>query len=303
MKKNNQKHLLCIENLFNILSFGDRSEIKEAKKSINELWRKDYKIFIKSKKIIFKIIDNFDLINDVHNKSAVISGMDLFFLALADDYFVKLKNFIVKNIQHPDGRVREAARKTGDWLYCSLTSRAEPFIYPEKKLLSTKQKDDQKTACRQYLEFVNELEFLIDKYDDNKEKVKYINGMKPSVNKSLQMIWSRLTDSPVYRRIFKQLTNTALEISVKREEIEKKLEELLKQTESDFSLEDIKKIIYNEKDQNDLVKIIEIFDNGQNVDDLNSVLAIVNDAWNYFPHKCLDGLSPMEKFFKHKQSS
>lgn len=82
-----------------------------------------------------------------------------------------------------------------------------------------------------------------------------------------------------------------------RKEIEKKLEELLKQTKSDFSLENIKEIIYNEKDQNDLVKIIEIFDKGQNIDDLNSILAIVNDAWNYFPHKCLNGLSPAERPF------
>jgi len=27
-------------------------------------------------------------------------------------------------------------------------------------------------------------------------------------------------------------------------------------------------------------------------------LQVINNAWNYFPHKCLDGLCPMEKILE-----
>lgn len=88
---------------------------------------------------------------------------------------------------------------------------------------------------------------------------------------------------------------TKLQILQKREEIEDELLEMLKETGSDFGLEDIKDIIYNEDGQDSLTDIIAMFDNGQGLVELENVLEIVNEAWNYFPHKILGGLSPAEK--------
>ncbi|MDO8570934.1 MAG: hypothetical protein Q7R97_05100 [Candidatus Daviesbacteria bacterium] len=86
-----------------------------------------------------------------------------------------------------------------------------------------------------------------------------------------------------------------LQILQRRKEIEQELVDLLKETGSDFSLEDIKEIIYNEDGQDSLTDIIAMFDNGLGLVELENVLEIVNDAWNYFPHKILGGLSPIEK--------
>lgn len=88
------------------------------------------------------------------------------------------------------------------------------------------------------------------------------------------------------------------EILKKRQEIEDAISKLLKETESKLMLEDIKSAIYNENDINDLNKIIFSFDKGQNIDELNKIIQIINDAWNYFPHKCLDGLCPYQKFLE-----
>jgi len=49
-----------------------------------------------------------------------------------------------------------------------------------------------------------------------------------------------------------------------------------------------------EKETDDMQDIITMFDDG-NVENLSNVLEIITDAWNYFPHKILDGLSPTEK--------
>jgi len=88
----------------------------------------------------------------------------------------------------------------------------------------------------------------------------------------------------------------------KREEIRKDLLDLLKNSNSDFTLEDIEEVIYNEKGDNEFSKIISIFDKGQNLDELNEILQLLNDAWNYFPHKNLGGLCPMEKILEYQEN-
>lgn len=89
------------------------------------------------------------------------------------------------------------------------------------------------------------------------------------------------------------------QIIERREEIEKELLDLLEETKSDFGLDDIKVIIYNEDGQDDLTKVIAMFDCGQGLSEMSAILEVINDAWNYFPHKCLDDLCPMEKILEH----
>lgn len=289
------------EELFAVLATGTREEVRDAKKRIEKIGREDRELFKRADEFVFKVIANFDSIPDAGHKAAVISGMSFFYLTLADDNFDVLKNFIVKNLQHPDGRVREAARKTGEWLFISLSSRAEPFVYPKDKPLSEEQKAGQVVARKQYIDFVAEIEALIDQCDDMDEDTEYIDEMKPSVHKSLQSYWDQLTESPSYRRAVEQSRPIPLEVFMKRKEIENELENKLKEVGSDFDLEYIKQIIYEEDGTDDLTDIIMLFDTGQGAVELQDVLEIVNEAWNYFPHKILDGLSPAEKLLEYRR--
>ena len=88
----------------------------------------------------------------------------------------------------------------------------------------------------------------------------------------------------------------------RREEIEQELGELLNEHQSDFDLDYIKSIIYNEEENDDMMKIVAIFDRGR-PDELENVLDLATDAWNYFPHKLLNGLSPMGMIEKSKKKS
>ncbi len=85
------------------------------------------------------------------------------------------------------------------------------------------------------------------------------------------------------------------QILKRRAEIEQDLLEMLKETESPFSLEHIKDAIFNEEDTDDMMKIVAMFDRGGDASELENILDLVSDAWNYFPHKILNGLSPAEK--------
>lgn len=87
-----------------------------------------------------------------------------------------------------------------------------------------------------------------------------------------------------------------------RKEIEQELTDRLKKNKSDFSLQDIKNIIFYEEDSDDLTEVVAMFDLGQDISELNDILQLINDAWNYFPHKTLDGLSPMEIILKRQEN-
>lgn len=92
------------------------------------------------------------------------------------------------------------------------------------------------------------------------------------------------------------------QILKRREEIEQELLEMLGETKSDFGLEDIKRVIYNEKDSDDMMKVVAMFDRGGDASELGNILELVNDAWNYFPHKIIDGISPAEKILEYQKN-
>lgn len=94
---------------------------------------------------------------------------------------------------------------------------------------------------------------------------------------------------------------TKQQILARRKKIEKELLDMLKEAKSDFGLDYIKEIIYNEDGQDSLTDIIAMFDTGQGAAELQNVLELVNDAWNYFPHKVIGSLSPAEKLLEYRE--
>ena len=93
------------------------------------------------------------------------------------------------------------------------------------------------------------------------------------------------------------------QILERRKEIEQELVNMLKKTKSPFSLEHIKDIIFHEEDNDDMQKVIAIFDRGGNIVELSNILELASDAWNYFPHKIIDGISPAEKLLEYQNKS
>ncbi|MCR4277430.1 MAG: hypothetical protein NUV85_00220 [Candidatus Berkelbacteria bacterium] len=286
-----------LEELLTILMVGKRSEFKEAKKEIEKLWHADRKAFNKASRVVLEYLPRFDQIQTPENQVAFCSGLSSFYFTLGDDYFNELKDFTLKVLQHSHGSVREAIRKTAEWLFISLSSRVEPFAYRRKNKPKYKREATKIVATMQYRKFVRELEELIEQYDDN-VRVDYIQEMKPSVCKSLQLYWSRLTEGYTYRKILEQSHVVPRQILIKRKEIEQDIARLLEVTKSDFGLEFIKTIIFDENGHDDLTGAISIFDTGIGQSELENILETLTDAWNYFPHRSLGGLSPAEKILE-----
>jgi hypothetical protein len=91
------------------------------------------------------------------------------------------------------------------------------------------------------------------------------------------------------------------EIIDRQKEIEQELVEMLVETESDFTLEDIKDAIFHEEETDDMMKVVAMFDLGGDASELSNILELVTDAWNYFPHQALGGLSPVEKSLEYRE--
>lgn len=91
-------------------------------------------------------------------------------------------------------------------------------------------------------------------------------------------------------------------ILARRKEIEGEIVDMLKETESDFTLDHVRDAIYNEEDNDDMMKVVAMFDRGGDASELSNVLELVTDAWNYFPHKVLGGISPAEMLLKHQKN-
>lgn len=90
------------------------------------------------------------------------------------------------------------------------------------------------------------------------------------------------------------------QILKRRKEIEKELVNMLKKTKSHFSLEHVKDVIFHEEENDDMNKIVAMFDRGGDVSELSNILELATDAWNYFPHKTLNGLSPADKLLEYQ---
>lgn len=66
-------------------------------------------------------------------------------------------------------------------------------------------------------------------------------------------------------------------------------------------MDDIKQAVYEEDDSKCMMEIIAMFDKGQGINEFNKIMEIVNEAWKYFPHKMIDGLSPAEKLMEREE--
>ena len=90
------------------------------------------------------------------------------------------------------------------------------------------------------------------------------------------------------------------QILERRKEIEQEVVEMLKETKSDFSLQDVKDAIFYEEENDDMNKVVMMFDRGGDISELSNILELATDAWNYFPHKILNGLSPADKLLEYQ---
>jgi len=87
------------------------------------------------------------------------------------------------------------------------------------------------------------------------------------------------------------------EILSRRESVERRLSAALKQSRSSLTVSGYKDAIFHGPDVSQfrayLMEALEVF--GYDIEDASEdIISVIQDAWNYFPHQCLQGQCPAE---------
>ncbi len=291
---------MTFTELFKIILTADKGRSREAARKVRK--------FLYSSQNDGKSRDYLDIIDTAPDTYAKISEdwrQENFVIAVSVIYFLHNREnrsdflffWFFQLLQHKNGNIRHAAVRMIQHELGSLTYHIRFLDEKSKHLgLTNEQADNILFGLRANLNNLAE-----NSWNDSYRKFKYINDLPSGTYKSVRLILSLLDDycNDVAN---KTQIETKEQILERRKEIEQELVEMLKEAKSDFGLDDIKEIIYNENGQESLTDIIAMLDAGQSAAELQNVLEIINDAWNYFPHKLLGGISPAEKLLEHRRN-
>ncbi|MDD4358280.1 MAG: hypothetical protein PHY30_00500 [Candidatus Pacebacteria bacterium] len=304
-----------IENLIKIIKVGTREEVKQAQKKVEEFF---HNVYIESRddgewafSAFLEELKTFEEIKDIEHQAWFINTLKWPIYAIGEENFERWSSFLLNCVRHPSGKIRQAAIRAIDNLIIFL--RLDKSEKPDSKNEEFEEIVDdnrKRFGC-----FVLAVEKLTEEYNEKRfNRYKYINNLPVGVYKSLQsLLVDVLLKSEFFENIYKEFLEeinedynrpkiTEESIIKERKEAEKQLENLVESTNSELSLQDVKDIIFNEKDRDGSMKrLIDNFNKGQEINEWDEILQIIVKAWNYWPHKRLNGLCPAEKVLEYQQ--
>ncbi|MFA6587692.1 MAG: hypothetical protein WCT08_01345 [Patescibacteria group bacterium] len=190
-----------------IIKSGSRAEVKEAQKQIEKFWykirfprrekdKKTYEVFVYE-------IRNLGKIENLDNKAYLINTLKWPFLAIGEEHFEEWSEFILKYIQNPSGKIRQAIIHATDYLIMG-TMMDLNFDFKNNNKISQSDKDRIGKNRDRFGDFVHRTELLLEKYDKPEfHRYKYIEKMPSSVYKSLQkLLVEVLLRSEYYENIY-----------------------------------------------------------------------------------------------------
>lgn len=321
------KNMKTFTELFNAILTVDEEISRRAAREVRK--------FLYSRKSggknEYKQIKN--IINTAPNVYAKISEdwrRENFAMAVSVIYYLHDKesepdflfSWLFQLLQHKNGNIRQAAVRM-------IQSELGPLTYfircPGRKSdfhkFSSEKSEQILFGLRANLNSLAE-----HSWKDSYKKYKYVDQLPSGTYKSIQLILSLLDDYSSDVTDQEIQVETKEEILERRKEIEQDLVDMLKETDptsprlrrgkEQFTLQDVKDAIFHEEDNDDMMKVVAMFDpssrtqgvhygagRGGDASELSNVLELVTDAWNYFPHKILGGISPSEKLLEHHQKT
>ena len=194
-----------LKNLIEIIKTGRPEEVKRAQKEIEKFWQDFYIPNRKEGKKAFSIfleeIKKFDEIQDIDHRTYFINTLKWPFWAIGEEYFEEWADFVLKYIQDPSGKIRQAIVQASEYL---ITDLLLDLKFINKKNLSPEIKQKVQKNRERFGNFVDAIEELLEKYYEPKfRRYKYITSMPPSVYKSLQkLLVENLLRSEYYENIY-----------------------------------------------------------------------------------------------------
>jgi hypothetical protein len=114
-----------IKNLINIIKIGTPAEVKVAKKQVEKFWHDYYIPNREEGKLAFgafvEEIKSFEQIKNAVHQSCFINTLKWpLWGGVGEEYFEEWAAFMLKYIQHPSGKIRQAVIRASEYLIYDL---------------------------------------------------------------------------------------------------------------------------------------------------------------------------------------
>ena len=286
-----------VKELIRIVITSNSEEVKKAKKQLSEIH------YIKNKELFNPFLDtisDYDNIIDDDHKAHFIYTLQMPLMSFPKNHFELLTHFFLKNIQHPSGKIRKAMVSTSISYQIGIY---EVFA----KSWAVADKEELLQLFNSYYQFTTQLMDLGIKYNEEKfNKCEYINEFPASVYKSIQLALDTLVYKSDYFETMYEIYLESIQpeqfdinpqIFIQEKQIiQEQLYDLVQEKECKLSPYEIIKMIYEEEDGDIVKKIMDGFGGKNNGKEVEEIFTVIQRVWNYYPHKRLGGISPMEKF-------
>lgn len=213
-----------IKALIEIVKTGNRQEVKQAQKAIESAWhnyyiphrtegRKAFEVFVDE-------VKTFDQIQDTDHQAYFVSSLKWAFWAIGEEYFEIWAAFVLKCIQHPSGKVRQAIIHITDILIMSLDD-LHGFRKNKKEAADERKMIRQVIALQRFGNFVMSVEALLERYYEPRyNRYKYVSSMPVGIYKSLQiLITEKLLRSEYYENLYSEFTHNLYVSSSKSNQV------------------------------------------------------------------------------------
>ncbi len=194
-----------LKNLIEIIKTGSPEEVKVARKKVEKFWHEVYIPKREEGRKAFSIfldeIKKFDQIGDINHQAYFIYTLKRPFWSIGEEHFEEWADFILKYIQHPSGKIRQAIVKVANYLIMDIV--VDLKVSPSEKLSQESRQRIQKNRER-FGSFVSRAEELLERYDEPRfHRYKYISNMPVSIYKSLQkLLVEDLLRSEYYEKLY-----------------------------------------------------------------------------------------------------
>ena len=240
-----------------ILTAGKKSSRKAAREVRKAVYssgeRDEYKVI---KSVIDSALAEYEKIKeDWRQENFVIAISVMYFLHDREKQPDFLFPWFFQLLQHKNGNVRYAAVRMIEHELGSLTYHIR---FPGEEHSFSKLKPEHADGILIGLQ-TNLNKLAVNSWKPAYDKYKYIDDLPSGTYKSVQHIIACLEDycreAPTTME-----AESKSEILKRKGEIEQELVDMLKETKSDFTLDHLRDVIYNEEDNDDMMKVVAMFD-------------------------------------------
>lgn len=297
--------MTTIKQCFKVILRGNEEQSQKAARQVRKLvyGSQDRSIYTDIKRQVNSAPKQYIKIKeDWRQENFVVAVSVIYFLHDRDAKPDFLFPWLFVLLEHNDGVIRYAAVRMIENELGSLTVHVR---CPEVKFGRGHIKPEQ--ADKILFSMWMSLNLLLRKLvKPSYRKYKYISSLPSSPYKSVQMVLGRMEDDcgegyleklaeKYQQEQVRQPTLTNEYISKARDNLELEIAQLLEAANSDYTVEDVKKVIYEVDDQREGFKqMTYMFDTGEGGVTVADWMETVVDAWNYFPHRALNGKAPVE---------